>query len=514
MKTIRSIIFAFLAVNLLGGIFSSCIKEENFAEGRGVALSFGSDTVSFDTVFTTVGSVTKTLVVYNRESKPVKIDRVSLKNGAASYFRLNVDGDNSLVAKDVEIGAKDSMYVFVRVELNPNNQSNPLLVEDEIVFAFNGKTQSVILQAYGQDAYYHKPSHYLLSEKNSGNGYDTIRYSLADEGGEASGCIVSGNEIHWKADKPHIILGNCVVDSAFVLNLEAGTKIHLNKGSEFWVYKDGTLKANGDISTPVAFESMRKDEHYATTAGQWGCLRFIAGSKNNTLDNVVIKNCTTGIIVDTCVNNVATLTLSNVRIENCSNIGLYSRGATVEAQNLIVQNCGSYAVALSLGGSYNFVHCTFANYWRYNTRTKPCLILNDYYLDINNTLQYRPITRANFYNCIIYGSLAAEEMEFDFINENSSEKHFENCIIKSEKYSNRTAGFVNCIFKDPMFNNASEGDLSVKQNSPAVAAGNGVWSYSVPYDINGTYRPDPPTIGAIEYMEQSAGKLFRSFRKR
>ena len=125
MKTIRSIIFAFLAVNLLGVIFSSCIKEENFAEGREVTLSFGSDTVSFDTVFTTVGSVTKTLVVYNRESKPVKIDRVSLKNGAASYFRLNVDGDNSLVAKDVEIGAKDSMYVFVRVELNPT--INPIL---------------------------------------------------------------------------------------------------------------------------------------------------------------------------------------------------------------------------------------------------------------------------------------------------------------------------------------------------------------------------------------------------
>lgn len=514
MKTIRSIIFVFFAINLLGGIFSSCIKEENFAEGNGVALSFGNDTVRFDTVFTTIGSVTKTLVVYNRESKPVKIDRVCLKNGAASFFRLNVDGDSSLVARDIEIGARDSMFIFVRVELNPNNQSNPLLVEDAIVFAFNGKTQSVILEAYGQDAYYHKPNRYLLSRNSSGNGYDTIRYSFAHEGGEAGGCIVSGNEISWKSDKPHIILGNCVVDSAFVLNLEAGTKIHLNKGSEFWVYKDGTLRASGDMLSPVVFESMRKDDHYATTAGQWGCIRFIAGSKNNTLDNVWIKNCITGVIVDTCVNNTATLTLNNTRIENCSNIGLYARGATVEAQNLIVQNCGSYAAALSLGGRYNFVHCTFANYWKYNTRTDACLILNDYYFDINNTLQYRPITQANFYNCIIYGSLAAEEVEFDLVNENLSEKHFENCIIKSDKYSNQTAGFVNCIFKDPMFKNASEGDLSVKQNSPAVAAGNGVWSYSVPYDINGTYRPDPPTIGAIEYKEQSDGKLFRLSKKR
>ena len=78
----------------------------------------------------------------------MKIDYISLKNGSASFFRLNVDACDDLVVRNVEIGARDSLYIFVRVELNPNNQTNPLLIEDEIQFGFNGKTQSVLLQAY------------------------------------------------------------------------------------------------------------------------------------------------------------------------------------------------------------------------------------------------------------------------------------------------------------------------------------------------------------------------------
>ena len=181
MNYFRTLLAAFVIVNLVGISLTSCIREEDYADGNGVELKFGNDTVSFDTIFTTVSSLTKTLMVYNDESKPIKIDRISLREGAASFFRLNIDGTTDLVAKDVEIGAKDSLYIFVKVELNPNNQSNPLLIEDEILFSFNGKTQSVVLQAYGQDAYYHKPTHFLLSRNSSSpSGYDTIWYSLVN----------------------------------------------------------------------------------------------------------------------------------------------------------------------------------------------------------------------------------------------------------------------------------------------------------------------------------------------
>lgn len=514
MFNTRGLIFGFVFLNLICGLMFSCVREEEYASGSSVSLKFDNDTLSFDTIFTTIGSLTKKLMVYNKENKPLKIDYISLKNGSASFFRLNVDACDDLVVRNVEIGARDSLYIFVRVELNPNNQTNPLLIEDEIQFGFNGKTQSVLLQAYGQDAYYHKPSHYLLSANSlSSSGYDTIWYSLAEEGGDKCGVSVNGNEISWKNDKPHIILGNCVVDSSYILNLSYGTHIHLNKDSEFWVYKDGTLKAMGEVGQPVVFESMRKDEHYANTAGQWGCVRFIAGSKDNLLDNVVIKNNIIGILVDTCVNNSPTLTLKNTRIENSSYIGIYARGAKIEGQNVVVQNTGNHTLALTMGGSYEFIHCTFANYWQYGTRTKACLFLNDYYLDVNNSLQYRPIDKADFYNCIVYGSLSEEELDIDFLEGGISRYRFENCLLKTKNNIESPNLFVECVYKDPMFVNSAEGDLNLQATSAAIGAGNGVWSYSVPYDINGNYRSDPPCIGAMEYIDSGIKKAKQRNKK-
>ena len=82
----RTLLAAFVIVNLVGISLTSCIREEDYADGNGVELKFGNDTVSFDTIFTTVSSLTKTLMVYNDESKPIKIDRISLREGAASLF--------------------------------------------------------------------------------------------------------------------------------------------------------------------------------------------------------------------------------------------------------------------------------------------------------------------------------------------------------------------------------------------------------------------------------------------
>ena len=142
MFNVRGLIFGFVILNLACGLLFSCVREEEYASGSGVSLKFDNDTLSFDTIFTTIGSLTKKLMVYNKENKPLKIDYISLKNGSSSFFRLNVDANDDLVVRNVEIGARDSLYIFVRVELNPNNQSNPLLIEDEIQFGFNGKTQS------------------------------------------------------------------------------------------------------------------------------------------------------------------------------------------------------------------------------------------------------------------------------------------------------------------------------------------------------------------------------------
>jgi hypothetical protein len=499
---IPAFIFFFLSF-----AFTSCVDEGDYTTSSSVELKFSSDTLSFDTVFTTIGSTTKILMVYNKENQAVKIDRIKLGGGVASYYRLNVDGDTSLVAKDIEIGAKDSLYIFVRLELDYNNQSNPLLIEDSIEFIFNNKSQKVLLQAFGQDAYYHKPSHYLLSQNQSG-GYDTIWFSMAHENPESCGVIVNGNDIEWKNDKPHVVLGVCAVDSAYTLNLNANTKIHFQNSAEFWVYKDATLKAEGDVSQPIVFQGLRLDEYYKDIPGQWGCVRFMAGCKDNVLNNVVVKNATIGILVDTCVTNNPTIEILNTKIENCSYIGLYSRGAVLDMKNSLVQNCGSYLLALTLGGNYQFVHCTFANYYNYKTRTTPSLYFNDYYLDVNENVQYRAIERAEFYNSIVYGALSETELEFDMIEQSLSAIRFDYCLAKYDVDNQNVNLFTNSIFnKEPLFVDVSQGDLHLQENSPCIGKGSGVWGYNLPYDIEGNYRLDPPSIGAYEYKPQTKIKI-------
>ena len=64
--------FLFVVVLLFSTVvLSSCVREDEFAHGDYVRLKFSSDTITFDTVFTTVGSVTKKLMVYNTEDEPV-----------------------------------------------------------------------------------------------------------------------------------------------------------------------------------------------------------------------------------------------------------------------------------------------------------------------------------------------------------------------------------------------------------------------------------------------------------
>jgi hypothetical protein len=499
MKKTFIIILTTIISITIGFSFVSCTNEDDYKTDKSVSLGFSSDTISFDTIFTTVGSVTEQIRVYNKEDKPIKLNYITLGGGSNSYYRLNVDGDTSLVAKDVEIKANDSIFIFVRVEIDPNNQNNPLLVQDSIVFDFNGKRQYVQLMAYGQDAYYHKPTHTLG---------ETTLYSLANEGGNASGVEVSGNNITWKNDKPHIIIGTCVVDSAFKLNVLDGTKIYMANKADFWVYKDGTINVNGSTNSPVMFQSMRYQGRYSDIPGQWGKIWLMAGSKDNKIDNCIIKNATIGMVVDTNVTSNPTLTVSNSRIENCSSVGLYGRGANILGENLVVQNTGSYSVALTIGGQYKFIGCTFANYWSYdNNRTKATLLLNNYYTSTNNDTISRPITKAEFYNTIIYGSLVDDEIEFDLRNDDITNYKFDHCLLKSNKINNNSYFITNCLFnKDPLFNDATTNDLRLKKDSPAIGSGDGVWNSTLPYDIFGIFRPDPPSIGAMEYVVLNESK--------
>src|SRR6056297_1754026 len=72
----------------------SCTKEE-FVTDSSSSLEFSTDTVFFDTIFSTVGSVTRQLRVYNPYDKDYKLSRIYLARGGVSDFRLNIDGQQT-----------------------------------------------------------------------------------------------------------------------------------------------------------------------------------------------------------------------------------------------------------------------------------------------------------------------------------------------------------------------------------------------------------------------------------
>lgn len=85
----------------------SCRKDEVLTD-KSAKLEFSTDTVLYDTVFTSLGSTTKLLMIYNRNSRPLNISSIRLAGGVSSTFRLNLDGIPGKAFSNVEIPGDDS----------------------------------------------------------------------------------------------------------------------------------------------------------------------------------------------------------------------------------------------------------------------------------------------------------------------------------------------------------------------------------------------------------------------
>src|ERR1700728_1323588 len=125
---------------------SSCTKN-SFITSRDAAISFSADTVYFDTVFVTAGSVTQSVKIINPNSQKLHLTDIRLMGGAQSYFGINIDGSPGPEVEGIDLEAGDSLYIFVAVEINPNSANLPFIVQDSIQVAFNGNLAYIQLQA-------------------------------------------------------------------------------------------------------------------------------------------------------------------------------------------------------------------------------------------------------------------------------------------------------------------------------------------------------------------------------
>ncbi|MDQ3191401.1 MAG: hypothetical protein M3Q58_07405, partial [Bacteroidota bacterium] len=138
---------------LLAVLVFSCRRDQVLTDPS-AKLNFSMDTVLFDTVFTSIGSSTRQLKIYNNNNRNIIVSNIRLAGGTASQYRFNVDGIPGPAVQDLEVLANDSLFLFVEVTVDPLNVNSPLIIKDSILFETNGNLQDVDLVAWGQNAHY------------------------------------------------------------------------------------------------------------------------------------------------------------------------------------------------------------------------------------------------------------------------------------------------------------------------------------------------------------------------
>lgn len=459
-------------------LFIGCERDYVF-KGEDDGLHFSTDTVMFDTIFTSIGSTTKLFKVHNPYGNDLTIDNIRLAGGSESSFRLNINGYPNNSLNDLPLQSGDSLSVFVELTVEPSGSNSPIFVSDSILFYTKDKIQSVKLMAYGQDV--------ILLRK------ETIKTRI------------------FTNKKPYLIYDYLIVDSSETLTIEAGTKLHFYKNASLIVL--GSLQVQGTKDAPVTFMGSRLEDWYDDLPGQWDGIYLMPGSTNHVINYANIRNGVFGLVVDSVgINKSEPLYLYNTRIEHILKQGLLAQTSSIIASNCIFGFCGKASVALTVGGDYKFYHCTIANFFKWAYRNEPALLLSNYYRDKNGNYHIMNLDAALFSNCIIYGR-ANNEIILDFKEiENSGASvikyRFDHSLIRtnaSHEALSNTNYYRNIIVnKDPGFIDAYNSNFQLDTLSFAKDYGINSIEDKFQFDFLGNSRVNDigPDLGAYERIEK------------
>ena len=293
-------------------------------------------------------------------------------------------------------------------------------------------------------------------------------------------------------------------------------KVHFHKNSGLLVEKDASLKILGELNNEVVFEGDRLEPFYSEVAGQWGTIWLRAGSKNHQINHAIIKNNTIGILMDSIGSlTEPTLKIKNTQIYNTTSFGLLGRTANIKGENLVIANNGQSSLACTIGGTYNFSHTTFANYWNGSIRNFPTVLVNNYLKFMNSdgseSILARDLQEANFTNTIIEGN---QNIEF-FLDKTEAAKfsyNFKNNLLRFDDANGKFSDNPLFDFEDVNHyqNNIFNGEADFKdvqnnryilgEKSEAIDNADKNASLKVPFDILGVNRIENPDIGAYQHI--------------
>lgn len=447
-------------------LFFSC-RKETFTTDSAARLWTGIDTLRFDTVFTNTGSATKGFKIFNRGEAGIKVQSIRLAGGAASAFRINVNGVPGPQAGGLELRSGDSAYVFVSVHVDANGANQPFVVQDSVEILYNGNREKVHLQAYGQNA------HYLKNVE------------------------ITGSQV-WTNDKPYVITGGLRVLPGAQLTIEKGCRIYVHAGAPFMV--DGTLKVEGEKGEEdnVVFAADRLDAPYRHHPGGWPGIQFGRSSQGNSISFAQLKNAQQALTLhEPAHSNMPVLTLQQTIIDNAADAGIWAIGSSIEAQNVVISNCGKNIV-VAKGGSYHFTHCTIAAYTTPFVQHKAPLVQLSNFWEKDGTTATKGL-QILFQNSILWGEsggLVPAEVVLLKAGNVPFSATFDHVLWNGTPTGATVLG--NNLVENPQFRSTDSKlyDFRLGETSPALNKGRAT---VVTLDADGNARPvGLPDLGAYE----------------
>lgn len=431
---------------LIGSIFVGCESEYSTPSNTN-ALVFSSDTISFDTLFVGDRSETYALKLYNKSDKNVRIDQILLEGGEDSPYSVNIDGNAQHAISDVEIAAKDSLYIFIEINC-PEFSEAYRNITDKITLRVGNLTKNSIIQTYVQNV---NILNNMTIEHNT-----TLNSTL-----------------------PYRILGELKVADNATLTITPGTKLYMAQGARIEVF--GSIVASGEPDKRITIHSDRLTSFYDDVPAQWDYL-CINKSANAYLRCVDISNARYALQAD----STATVNIDGSTLRDASVNLILSRFADISVLNSLLYNCGK-AIIEDQASNIDIIHSTISNHFTWEYRNTPALNLLPCDTIYGNIL---------IANSIIEGNLKNE------LECKSDKLIVENCAITVEKNNilENDPRYQNCISTRKInFVNLKEHDYHLSASSEAIGMGDSKYSDICPYDFEGVLRDtSAPTIGVYE----------------
>ena len=471
----------------VAAIFSSCSDDDSFSTSRNDLLSFGCDTLSLDTLFSTIPTRTYGFWAYNRSSDGIRVSQVRLEHGNQTGFRVNVDGiylDNTTgsQAQDIEVRKGDSIRVFVELTSPINGNDVPQLVEDNLSFRLeSGVEQKVNLRAWSWDA--------IL--------YDSL--------------IVDKNTT-LSSVKPIVVRRGIRVDSTATLKIMSPATIYFGGSAGIDVY--GRLTVEGAPGSDVTMRGDRLDNMfdylpYDRVSGQWRGIHLFGSSSYNTFKYLDLHSATDALVCDSAeVTDMQMLILDNVSIHNCKGYGLAASNCSLTIRNTLISN--TLADCLSLYNTKaNVVYSTFAQFYPFDANRGMAVRLMGGEASFANTL-------VTGYNDDVF---LTDSLDFSF-DHSIVRTVIEDTVIVAEK-------FPSSLLETPK--DSVQGDMhfrlididnlvyDFRLDSLSTAIGKALPRAGMSVDRDGNPRsPVSPSIGCYEWIapEQSAAAYIRAVRRR